>query len=316
MKKLLVTGANGFVGTALLQELSNNHVQIIAVVKDISSDISYIKEIKNIQIVYCNMKNITNLPEIIPDRDIDACIHLAWDGSFGDKRADYERQLINVRYALDTVDTISRMGIKRFVGAGTLAEKDVLNYHLEQGSTPNPVSQYGVAKVATHLMTKVECTKLGIDHIWCYLSNTYGVGNKTNNFVNFAISKMLSGERASFTSGEQIYDFVYITDTVRGIVDATFKGRKNTAYYIGSTKARPLKEYIRIIRDTIDKNIELFLGEVPFKGKALPLEAYDCLELTRDTGYVPEICFEDGIIKTVNWLKTCGLVRKNNDAEI
>jgi len=232
MKKAIVTGANGFIGSSLLKVMSENGVQIYAIIKDHNELVDHIKDLQGVKIVYCELNDIIKLPELIPDRDIDTCIHLAWVGSFGDDRADYEMQLSNVKYALKTVDVVASMGVKRFVGAGTLAEKDVLNYHPTDGATPNAVSIYGIAKISMHFMTKSECTKLGVEHIWCYLSNTYGVGNTTNNFINMACRTMLNGKRASFTAGEQTYDFVYITDTVRAIYAAATKGKKNTAYYL------------------------------------------------------------------------------------
>ena len=303
MQKVIVTGANAFIGSALLQELSMAGLYIIAVVRGMNSNINKIKDIANVRIVYCDLDKIAELPNIVQDRDIDYCIHLAWKGSFGNERADYDLQLQNVKLAVDIIHVIAKMGIKRFIGAGTLAEKDVLNYHPTDGAVPNAVSNYGIAKITTHFMTKVECTKLGIEHIWCYISNTYGIGNTTGNFINFAILKMLKGERAAFTTGEQMYDFVYISDTAKGIMLAALKGKSNTAYYIGSTEAKPLKTYIKTIRDSIDKNIPLFLGEIPFNGIALLPEAYDCKKLVEDTGYAPKVTFEAGIITTIEWVK-------------
>ena len=303
LKKVLVTGANGFIGTALLKILSENNVKVFAVIKDESEDISKICDLPRVNIVYCEMDEIENLPMKIAEKDIDVCIHLAWAGSFGAARADYLLQLKNIEYAVRTVDVINKMGIERFVGAGTLAEKDVLNYHPSMGATPNAVSMYGIAKITTHYMTKTECTKLGIDHLWCYLSNTYGIGNTTNNFVNMASRKMLNHERAAFTSGTQTYDFVYISDTAKAIISVAEKGKTNCSYYLGSTKERPLKEYIKIIRDTIDPSIELHLGEIPFNGNPLPPKAYDTSTLVADTGFVPDVSFEDVIKQTIEWLK-------------
>lgn len=303
MRKVIVTGANGFIGSNLLKILVDNGVKVYAIIKDEKESIENIRNLKNIEIKYCELSKICELPSIIEDRDIDACIHLAWAGSFGDARADYELQLQNVKYTLDVVNVLKEMNIKRFVGAGTLAEKDVLNYHPTDGATPNAVSIYGIGKISAHFMSKAECSKLGIEHIWCYLSNTYGIGNTTNNFVNMASKKMLKGERAAFTAGEQTYDFVYITDTVRAIYSVADKGKKNTAYYLGSTKQRKLKEYIKIIRDTINPNIELYLGEIPFNGNPLSEDAYDTTKLVNDTGYTPDIPFEEGIKLTIDWLK-------------
>lgn len=304
MKKAIVTGANGFIGSSLLKVMSENNVEVYAVIKDENEPVEHIKRIPGIRLVYCALENIKMLPELILDRDIDACIHLAWAGSFGDARADYKCQLLNVKYAMDTVDTISRMGVKRFVGAGTLAEKDVLNYHMDDGATPNAVSIYGIAKLSMQLMTKAECTKHGVEHIWCHLSNTYGVGNTTNNFVNMASKKMLKGERAAFTEGTQIYDFVYISDTVKAIFYVADRGKCNTSYYLGSGKARPLREYIKIIRDTIDPNIPLYFGEVPFNGKTLSADEYSSEKLKRDTRFEAEVSFEKGISMTIEWLRS------------
>lgn len=303
MKKVLVTGANGFIGSALLKVLSEEGVEVIAVVKDTNENISIIESLPNIKIVYCELSEVYKLSEIVTDRDIDVCIHLAWAGSFGDARTAYDLQLQNVKYALNLVDVLPKMNIKRFVGAGTLAERDVLNYHPTDGATPNAVSIYGIAKITANYMTKVECSKLGIEHVWCLLSNTYGVGNTTNNFVNMASRLMLENRRAAFTSGEQTYDFVYVTDTVKGIYHASAFGKANTSYYIGSDQARPLKEYIRIIRDTINPDIELYLGEIPFNGTSLSKESYDTTKLINDTGYHPAVRFEDGILNTINWLR-------------
>lgn len=303
MKKFLVTGANGFIGTALLDLLSKKGAQIIAVVKEETKQIDYIKKIKGVRIVFCKLEDIAKLSSKVVDRDIDICIHLAWAGSSGETRADYNLQLLNVKYAVDMVRVAHEMGIKRYVGAGTLAEKDVLNYHPIDGSTPNSVSIYGIAKLAMHFMTKAECASLGMDHVWCFLSNTYGIGNNTSNFINIASKTMLEDKPAKFTKGEQMYDFVYVTDTVRAIYAAATKGKAYYSYYLGSTKPRPLKEYIKIIRDTINPDINLQLGAIPYNGIALSNEEFNAEKIVADTGFVPSIPFEDGIKITIDWLR-------------
>ena len=122
--KILVTGPNGFIGSHLLKVMSDAGDEIIAVVKNTKENISSIQDLTGVRIVYCEMAEITTLPEKITDRDIALCVHLAWAGSSGEGRADYALQLQNVQYALDTVKVLPQMNIKRFVGAGTLAEKD------------------------------------------------------------------------------------------------------------------------------------------------------------------------------------------------
>lgn len=299
MKKALVTGANGFLGSLLTKKLLENGVEVIAA--DMPGCNDRIPD--NARFVEFDMRDFSSLKCSVTDGDIDVIYHMAWVGSSGPARADYALQLDNVKYTCDAVNTASEMGVKRFVGAGTLAQMDCMAYIGENGSTPNGVSCYGTAKIAAQYMSKAQANSCGIEHIWCIISNTYGIGNTTMNFVNFASKKMLAGERASFTAGEQNYDFVYISDTINGLFLCGKNGKPNSSYYIGSGKARQLKEYITTIRNTIDPEISLYLGEVPFNGVSLPIQAYSCDNIERDTGYKATVNFEDGIVRTIKWLK-------------
>lgn len=300
MKAAIVTGANGFVGSALLRELSERGVRVFAVVKDEREDVSKIQGLPRVEIVFCDMDELERLPERI-GAPAEVFYHLAWAGSTGAARGDYALQLQNVRWTLDAARAAGAAGCRRFVGAGTLAELDVNAYTPLNGSTPNAVSIYGAAKIAAHYMSKADCA--GVEHLWAYLSNTYGVGNYTSNFVNFASKTMLTGQPANFTAGEQPYDFVYISDIAQGLACIGESGRANYAYYIGSTKPAPLKSFIGRIRDEIDPSIELHLGAVPFHGAVQPESAFDCGLLVRDTGYRPRVSFEEGIRKTIPWIR-------------
>lgn len=299
MKKALVTGANGFLGSLLVEKLAENNIEVIAA--DLSEHNSRVSP--KARFVEFDMLNSFELPSKIADRDIDVIYHMAWAGSSGDARGDYALQLDNVKFTCDMVKVASEMNIKRFVGAGTLAQKDCMAYIGKNGSSPNGVSCYGSAKIAAQFMSKAVANSSKIEHIWCIISNTYGVGNTTMNFVNFAAKKMLNGERAAFTSAEQNYDFVYITDTINGLYLCGEKGKTNNTYYIGSGSARPLKNYIEMIKSEIDPQIELHLGEVPFNGISLPIEEFSCDEIKKDTGYFAQVDFSEGIKKTIPWLK-------------
>lgn len=303
MKHAVVTGANGFVGSALCRELANNGVEVTAVVRSAKSDLSRLGDASGIHIVCCDMERLSDLPALFDGNRPDVFYHLAWEGSTGSSRADYGMQLRNAKWSLDAVKAAAELGCERYVGAGTLAEKDVLAYSPLDGATPNAVSCYGAAKLAAHLMTKAECASKGVAHLWAELSNTYGIGNFTSNFINFASKKMITGQSADFTSGEQPYDFVNIADTAQGLRCIGESGKTNCSYYIGSGHSRPLKEFIRILRDVIDPAIELHLGAVPFNGTAQPPETFDCGKLISDTGYCPKVAFENGAKETVRWLR-------------
>lgn len=301
--RVLVTGGNGFIGSNLVNLLLENKLEVVILVLPGEILNPRIIDSEKLQILVGNLDDLVKLDKQIPDKSIDSCIHLAWEGSTGNARGDVNIQISNIIRTTNLIKLLSIKHINKFIGSGSLAEKDVLNYHFDDGSNPNAVSNYGVAKLSTYLFSKVECNKYGIEHIWCYLGNTYGVGNTNNNFINFAIKLLLEGKRASFTDGLQVYDFVYISDTASAIFNVLKHGVKNHSYYLGSGKPRLLREYIVDLRDIINPNIKLYFGEIPFNGNSLEYKDYEISKLTKDTKSIDEVDFITGIKKTVEWIE-------------
>ena len=115
MKKVIVTGANGFVGSAVCKELSKNGIKITAVVRNKQSNIERIKNIRNLKIIYCDMASYKDLASVVKERDYDCFYHFAWNGSAGALRGDYNVQLDNVRFSCDSVEAAKILGCKRYL---------------------------------------------------------------------------------------------------------------------------------------------------------------------------------------------------------
>lgn len=259
--------------------------------------------LESVRTVVCDLGNISDLPRILAGEKVDICIHLGWDGAGGQKRADADRQLDNVKDTVRLCRALHEMGVKRFAGAGSLAEKDAAYCLSGDGAVPGPASAYGAAKLSAHYFSRIVCGQYGMEHVWCTLANVYGAGDRTENFISSAVKRMLHGERASFTEGSQMYDFIYISDAAEGLLCASLYGRDGREYYIGSMEPRPLRQYAEEIRSCIDPGIELYFGEIPFHGRCLPEKEFDASKIYEDTGFRPQIRFSDGIMKTVQWFR-------------
>ncbi len=302
MKKAIVTGANGFVGTALCNELSSQGVKVIAVVRNEEENIEGIKNIPGISIVYCDLSEFKNLAEIIKDRDIDVFYHLAWVGTAGPLRADSDVQMNNVRYTCDTVRACADIGCNRFVFASSIMEYEV-SAAMEKEDTPNINTLYCSAKVAANYMARTVAGSVGVDYIRGVISNIYGPGEISPRLVNTTIRKLLNGEHCAFSAGEQLYDFIYIDDAVKEFVAIGEKGKANKTYYIGSQNPRPLKEFLCELRDVVAPDVEIGLGELPFNGVSLSYKEFDIYSVENDTGFIPAVSFAEGIRKTMDWIK-------------
>ena len=121
MKKVIVTGANGFVGAALCKELSNQGIEIIAIVRPDTDDIKNIVELPGLHIVNCDLSDFKNLSYYIKDRNIDVLYHLAWTGCSGHLRGSENIQISNIQYTCDTIKACEDLKCKRFVFASSIS---------------------------------------------------------------------------------------------------------------------------------------------------------------------------------------------------
>jgi len=302
MKKVLVTGANGFVGSAVVEELSRRNIQTIAVVRNENSNIEIIRKLPCVTICYCDFSNLGALSSKIPDRDIDAFYHFAWEGSAGKLRADYDVQLDNVKAAIHAIKVCNEIGCSRFIFASSIMEYEVAKLmNTEQAPSINTL--YCTAKITADYMCRAIASQLEIDYISGIISNIYGVGELSPRLINTSIRKLLLGERPVFSSGVQQYDFIYITDAAKAFLAIGEKGKKNISYYIGSPRPHSLKEFLIEMRDVVSPGAEIGLGELPFNGVSLTYTEFDIHALENDTGFKPEISFAEGINRTAIWLK-------------
>jgi len=81
------------------------------------------------------------------------------------------------------------------------------------------------------------------------------------------------------------------------------KGISGKIYCIGGGTVSPLSKYIETIKDNIDKNAELGLGDVPYGEKQVMYLCADITDLQEDVGFSPQFTFEEGIRKTIDWYK-------------
>lgn len=302
MKKAIVTGANGFVGTAVCRELSERGIKVIAIIRNEEENVSQIRNLPGLRIVYADLADFKNLGQKILERDIDALYHFAWVGSAGPLRGDADVQLDNIRYTCDTVRACSRMGCGRFVFASSIMEYEV-SAVMASDSTPSINTLYSSAKIAADYMARTLAGSLGIDYIRAVISNIYGPGELSPRLINTSIRKMLKGEHCAFSAGDQLYDFIYISDAAKTFAAIGEKGIANRTYYIGNQEPRPLREFLLQMRDCVNPDIEIGLGEIPFNGVSLTYREFDIDAVKSDTGFVPEIDFRTGIDRTITWIK-------------
>lgn len=304
MKNAIVTGANGFVGGAVVRELLANGIGVCAVVHRDHRD--NLPEHPGLTVASCDLDKMPELTEKIEKDVYDTFYHFAWAGSAGPARADTALQLNNAQWTVEALRAAKELGCGRFLCAGSIMEHETMAAAYAQGNRPGPAYIYGGGKVIAHMMCMSVAAQLGVELVWPEITNAYGVGEKSPRMVNTTIQKCIRGESPQFTAGTQNYDFVYIDDAARAFRLIGERGKPFHEYLIGSGHARPLREFLLEMRSAIAPELAFQFGDVPFTGTDLPLERFDCSRTEADTGFRAEISFAEGCRRTRDWWKEIG----------
>ena len=303
IQRVIITGPTGAIGTALCRLLVERGIQVYAICRPGSPRRKALPESSLLRVVECDASHLVRLPDLLPE-GADAFFHLAWAKTVGAGRNDMPAQIQNIQYTVDACHAAAELGCQVFVGAGSQAEYGRVEGLLKPETPCFPENGYGMAKLCAGQMSRVECQKQGIAHIWPRILSVYGPYDGMQSLISQAVQKLLLGEHLPLTAGEQLWDYLYADDAAQALLLMAQRGRDGAVYPLGSGMARPLKEYILQIREQIAPGAELGFGEIPYGPlQVMHLQA-DLFDLQRDTGFQPQTDFPTGIRQTITWMRS------------
>ncbi|MBR4914698.1 MAG: NAD(P)-dependent oxidoreductase [Clostridiales bacterium] len=307
--RVVITGPTGAIGHALIEQCIKNGDEVLAICRQGSTRIKTLPQNSKVSVLELSLCDYEKYIEEAkaPVAPYDVFYHFAWESTTGASRNDTDSQSLNIRYALSAVKLADFFGCKTFIGAGSQAEYGRVEGSLKPDTPTFPENGYGIAKLCAGQLTRILCGQLGIKHIWTRILSVYGPYDGENSMVISSLRKMIRGEEARFTKGEQEWDYLFSADAARAMYLIAQKGIGNKIYVIGSGKTRKLMDYINVMDKTADPAVHPVLGAVPYADKQVMYLCADISELTEDTGFVPETDFEEGIEKTVQYVKDTNL---------
>lgn len=297
MNKIVVTGATGCVGSAIVRRALAQGMEVTCIVHEGSKRLSNLPQDEKVKIVECNLSDYASLQL---GEGYDTFIHMAWEKTFGASRDDAEVQMRNIQYTLDACHLAKRCGCQVFVGAGSQAEYGVQSVDLTPDLPVNPESGYGIAKYAAGKLSAMLCKSLGIRQNWVRILSVYGPNDGENTLISYIIRELKAGRSPELTKCEQIWDYLYADDAADAILAIAERGGNCKTYPLGSGEGRKLSEYIGIIRKIINPEIALKYGAKEYYLHQPMYLVANIDELIRDTGWHPNFSFVEGLKKIIN----------------
>jgi nucleoside-diphosphate-sugar epimerase len=300
VQKIVITGATGMIGATLAKCAIETGIAVLCIVRKDSGRLNNIPKSDLITVVYCNVDEYCQL-EFAGTYDV--FYHLAWDKTFVTLRDDVDTQVRNIQCTLDAVRLAKRLGCKKFVGAGSQAEYGIVTEPLKPDTPVNPQSGYGIAKYAAGKLSNLLCSQLGLQFNWARILSVFGSLDGTHTLVMYVINELLAGRSPELTKCGQIWDYLYCDDAARALLAVGSSGTDGKTYPLGSGSARRLSDYLGSLRDIINPEGVLQFGKKQYYPHQPMYLCADISELTADTGWKPEVSFEDGIGRIVREMR-------------
>ncbi|HLJ57656.1 MAG TPA: NAD-dependent epimerase/dehydratase family protein [Chthonomonadaceae bacterium] len=291
MRRVLVTGASGFIGRCCLGPLVARGYEVTAV----SSRPARGGAVRWVQRDLLNVEAATAL--MAAERP-DALLHLAWyavPGRFWEAPDNFAW----IRSSLALLRAFLRSGGRRIVTSGTCAEYAPSGVPCLEGRTPlQPTRTYGACKHAVHSMQAALCRQAGAGQAWGRVFHTYGPGEPPQKLVTSVIDSLLAGRPARCTHGRQVRDLMHVRDVGDALVallDSDVQGPVN----IASGRPVALGDVAKTIGEQLGRPDLVQLGAIESPPQDPPVLSADTARLRCEVGWLPMFDLEAGLRDTI-----------------
>lgn len=297
----IVSGAAGFVGYHLVNNLNKKGIHVIALCRPNSEHNKRLKDFENVKIIECEASHYLLIKDVLQYFTPDIFFHLEWEGTTGEDRSNYEIQLNNIRNTCDAYICASEIGCKKFIATGTVYEE--LTSQILANEKFSALSYYVMSKHFAYESLYQLSKKIQLDWTWCTFCQPIGKYIKKNQLSAYLVAAFKRGETPVLGTGMEPFDMIPVEDLAEGLYIASNRILKKKKYFIGSGNAKYVKDYVVDIWKIINPSIELIFGNRSDDNLRFSKEWLDGHEFFDETGFECVHSFEESVRNIEKWLE-------------
>lgn len=262
---------------------------------------------------YCSLTGAADYGLTLPELrgDFDEIIDLAYASvpqtSYDDPVKDISE---NLPRFVRLLQFAAERGRARFVflSSGGTVYGQARSLPITEDHPLEPLSPYGITKLATEKYAAMYGMQLGIPIICLRPGNVYGEGQlpfRGQGFVATAIGSVLEGRPITVFGGSgTVRDYIHVDDTARAVLAALEKGQPGAAYNVGTGRGLNNMQVLDLLQAILPDGIQMPpIQSMPERGFDVRENILDSSRLTADTGWKAELPFEEGLRRSFAWLK-------------
>jgi len=297
----LVTGANGFLGRALIDQLRGSGCAVTALVRR-AADLP-----PSVRAVHADIRDGEAVRAALADGRFDVVFHLAAAGVSPDDRDPGSMFATNAMATGSLVEATVRAGARSFVYAGSCAEYETaeVGQPITEDHALTRSNLYGASKVAGGIWGMALARQARLPFCWLRLFGAYGPGEAPHRLIPYLAQRLAGDEHVDLTPGMQVRDLTCVDDVARALVQAgelALQGHEGP-FNVCSGHGVAVGDVAGMVADLMRKPRDLLgFGARPYRPDESLWLVGDPSRFRNLTGFAPRVALQEGIRITLQRL--------------
>lgn len=303
-QKVLITGANGFIGSHMVQRMVNEEARVSIFVRD-SSDLWRLDDVKkDVDIYRIDLRDRELVDYSVKKIKPDFIFHMGAYGVDARQKDFFVAAHTNIIGTMNLLNAMKDIGCKKFINTGTCMEYGNNQEIIQEDSYLMPDSIYGSTKASATIIAHQMAANYNIDLVTLRPFGVFGEKEGSHKFFPYIILSILENKVVNLTPCEQYRDYCYIENVIDGFVLAAQNDEiKNEIFNIGSGDINKLKFYVDMIYKEMRSNKSPNYGAFSYRENEVWRQQPDTSKIKKLLKWEPKISLAEGVAKTVAWYK-------------
>jgi nucleoside-diphosphate-sugar epimerase len=305
--RVLVTGADGFIGSHLTHRLVADGAEVHALTSDVSS--VYPQRLidlrGSIAIHEGNLMDRSAMDALVRNAKPTYILHLAAYTHVGKSWQCVDECIqANIQGTMNLLQALADTGYERFVNTGTSEIYGDIDVPFREDAVVNPISPYSVSKYAAERFCRLFQRSHGWPIVMLRPFNAYGPAQSPDRVIPEIIVRALRKEELAMTQGRQTREFNYVEDLADGFIRAaTSDGVEGEIINLGCGEEISMRDVATTILDVMGNPIEARFGALPERPTEIMRMYCDSTKARTMLGWAPQHSLRDGLAKTIEWYR-------------